>query len=324
MKTAIVTGAGGFIGSHLVLRLKREGYWVEGVDIKHPEFAPTTADQFFIRDLRDPVATDDVFHPVDEVYTLAAQMGGAEYVFTGTNDAEIVNDSALINLNVAAACRRWDVGRVFFSSSACIYPDFVQHNTDNCALWEDMAWPARPDSAYGLEKLFSEELYKAYAKNHQMQIRIARLHAIYGPLGTWRGGREKAPAAICRKVAETPNGGTIDIIGDGNQTRSFLYVDECIEGIRRLMNSGFAGPVNLGSAEMVSINQLAEIVCDIAGKQLNFNHIPGPEGVRGRTSDNALIQEKLGWAPSASLREGLVKTYSWVKQQVEGCASTAA
>src|SRR5580692_998847 len=317
-KSAIVTGAGGFRGSALVKRLKQDGYSVLGIDRKMPEFEPTAADEFELTDLRFRMGFwQQMFRPGDEVYSLAAEMGGAEYIFTGQNDATIMANSALINLNVLEACVKAKVKKVFFSSSACIYPDFIQMNSDHCELREDMAWPARPDSAYGLEKLFAEKLYDAFARNCSLSIRVARLHNVFGPFCTWTGGREKAPAAICRKVAEAPaEGGQVEVFGDGTQTRSFLYVDECCDGIRRLMESDFAGPVNLGSSEMISIDDLVRLTADIAGKRIAIKHIPGPLGVAGRTSNNDLIKEKLGWAPSALLYEGLRKLYAWVAEQV--------
>ena len=324
MKTAIVCGAGGMIGHHLVKRLKSEGYWVLGLDRKKPEFQDTSADSFGLWDLRDLAFTDEFWnHPYirgrrfDECYQLAAEMGGAQYIFTGDSDSEIMRNSALINLNVLEACRRGNVGKVFFSSSACIYPDYVQLNPDHCALVEQMAYPARPDSNYGWEKLFAERLYESYARNYGMDVRVARLHNIFGAFCTWQHGREKAPAAICRKVAlASRSGGTIDIFGDGEQTRSFLHIDECIEGIRRLMASEVSIPLNIGSSEMITINDLVHMVADIAGKKIKINHIDGPQGVRGRSSNNDLIREKLGWAPSAALRAGMEKTYAWVSQQV--------
>jgi nucleoside-diphosphate-sugar epimerase len=320
-KNIVICGAGGFIGHYAVNRLKREGCYVTGIDRKYPEFQPTSADQFIIQDLRDAEATVEIFHPgnmrsVDECWQFAAEMGGAAYIFTGDNDADIMRNSALINLNILEACRRAKVGKVFFASSACVYPDYVQLNPDHCELHEAMAYPARPDSNYGWEKLFSERLYQAYASNHGMDIRIGRLHNVFGPLCTYTGGREKAPAAICRKVAETPNGGIIDIFGDGEQTRSFLYVDEAVEGIRRLMEFDLTKPVNIGSSEMVTINELVNMTCNIAGKTLRVNHIEGPQGVRGRTSNNDLIKAKLGWAPSAPLKAGLEKTYGWIESEV--------
>jgi len=318
MKKALVCGAGGFIGNHLVNRLKNEGYWVRGVDLKYNEFQDTKADDFVIGDLTDPQLCRTVIdRKFDEVYQLAADMGGAGFVFTGENDADIMHNSGLINLNILDACRRRNVKRIFYFSSACMYPEYNQMDPKNPKCSEDSAYPASPDSEYGWEKLFSERLYLAYHRNYGMDVRIARFHNIYGPFGSWQDGREKAPAAFCRKVAEVSDGDTIEMWGDGKQTRSFLYIDECLEGVRRLMLSDWTGPVNIGSEEMVSINQLAAIVMDIAGKNLSINHIPGPLGVRGRNSDNKLIAEKLNWAPSYSLKKGLEKTYSWVEEQVK-------
>lgn len=318
MKTVLVCGAGGFIGGHLVKRLKKEGFWVRGVDLKNHEFAETVADDFVIGDLRDPVVCRKVTdRPFDEVYQLAADMGGAGFVFSGENDADIMHNSALINLNMLEAAYKVGVKKIFYSSSACMYPEYNQLDPDNPKCSEDSAYPAAPDSEYGWEKLFSERLYLAFHRNYGMDVRIARFHNIFGPEGSWTGGREKAPAAFCRKVAEIPDGGEIEMWGDGKQTRSFLYIDECLEAMRRLMDSDFIGPVNIGSEEMVSINALAEMVMDIAGKQLTIKHIPGPLGVRGRNSDNRLIQEKLGWAPNYPLKEGLNHTYAWIREQVE-------
>lgn len=317
MKTALVLGAGGFIGSHMVRRLRREGCWVRGVDLKFPEYAPTEADDFFEGDLRDPLVCREVVdRRFDEVYQFAADMGGAGFVFVGDNDAEIMHNSGLINLNVVEACRKRNVPRVFYSSSACIYPQENQLDPDNPNCVEDSAYPANPDSDYGWEKLFSEHLYFAYNRNHGMQCRVARYHNIFGPEGSWNDGREKAPAAMCRKIAMAPDGGEIEIWGDGNQTRSFLYVDECLEGTCRLTRSDWEGPVNIGSDEMVTINELADIIADIAGKTIRKTHIPGPLGVRGRNSDNTLIGQRLGWRPSQRLRVGLEKTYAWIEEQV--------
>ena len=318
MKSALVCGAGGFIGSHLVKRLKKEGYWVRGVDLKFPEFDETAADDFYQGDLRDPqVCRLVVDRQFDEVYQLAADMGGAGYVFTGDNDADIMHNSALINLNMIEACQRRNVKKIFYSSSACMYPEHNQMDPDNPKTAEDSAYPAEPDSEYGWEKLFSERLFLAFNRNYGMDVRIARFHNIFGPYGSWTNGKEKAPAAFCRKVAETPDGGVMEMWGDGKQTRSFLYIDECLEGISRLMKSDWTGPVNIGSEEMVSINELAEMVMDIAGKNITIKHIPGPLGVRGRNSDNKLIREKLGWEPNFSLKDGLKKTYPWIKEQVD-------
>lgn len=318
MKAALVCGAGGFIGNHLVNRLKREGFWVRGVDLKFPPFSATEADDFVIGDLRDQTVCDRVVdRRFDEVYQLAADMGGAGYIFVGNNDAEIMQNSALINLNMVETCYRRNIKRIFYSSSACMYPEHNQRDPNNPKTSEDSAYPAAPDSEYGWEKLFSERLYLAYNRTKGMEARVARFHNIFGPLGTWKDGKEKAPAALCRKIASTPSGGEIEIWGDGKQTRSFLYVDECLEGVMRLTRSGFSGPVNIGSEEMVTINQLAEMIMKIAGKKLTINHIPGPLGVRGRNSDNKLIQEKLGWEPSEPLVKGLEKTYAWIAQQVE-------
>ncbi len=323
MKRILVCGAGGFIGGHLVKRLKREGFWVRGVDLKRHEFSPSQADEFVVGDLRDPDVTRRVVTGVDMVYQLAADMGGAGYIFTGEHDAVVMHNSATINLNVLEFGRQAGIRRFFYSSSACIYPAYNQTDPEdpNCA--EESAYPAAPDSEYGWEKLFSERLYASYQRNYGIQVHVARFHNIFGPEGTWDGGREKAPAALCRKVAEASNGGTIEIWGDGIQTRSFLYIDECLEGVRRLVDSGFAGPVNIGSDEMVSINQLATMIMEIAGKRLRIRHIPGPQGVRGRNSDNRFIREKLGWAPSATLRAGLESTYGWIANQVEACAAVS-
>jgi nucleoside-diphosphate-sugar epimerase len=315
-KRILVCGAGGFIGGHLVKRMKAEGYWVRGADIKIHEFAETAADEFVLGDLRDQGVARGVVDGIDEIYQLAAEMGGAGYIFTGEHDAEVMHNSATINLNILEFGYRAGVRKFFYSSSACMYPAYNQQDPDNPNCSEDSAYPAAPDSEYGWEKLFSERLYFAYMRNCGVQVRVARFHNIFGPEGTWKGGREKAPAAICRKVAEAPDGGQIEIWGDGCQTRSFLYIDDCVEGIRRLMESEFSGPVNIGSDEMVTINHLAYLAMEIAGKRLSLSHIAGPLGVRGRNSDNRLIEEKLGWRPSRPLREGLVRTYSWILQQV--------
>jgi nucleoside-diphosphate-sugar epimerase len=338
MKTALVLGAGGFIGSHLVKRLKSEGFWVRGVDLKRPEYDETAADDFLLYDLRDPKNVEAVMrlegyngHPLpckylpypfseslqfDEVYQLAADMGGAGYIFTGENDANVMHNSATINLNVAHEAVKQKVKRVFYSSSACMYPEHNQLDPNNPNCEESSAYPANPDSEYGWEKLFSERLFLAFARNYGLTVRIARFHNIFGPYGTWKGGKEKAPAAMCRKVVEMLEGGEIEVWGDGQQTRSFLYIDECVEGVLRLMRSDFEGPVNIGSEEMVTINQLAQYAIDISGKNITIKNVPGPTGVRGRNSDNKLIQEKLGWSPNYPLYNGLTETFNWINKQV--------
>jgi GDP-D-mannose 3', 5'-epimerase len=317
MRTALVLGAGGFIGSHLVRRLKHEGYWVRGVDLKYPEFSETEADDFAIGDLRDQNFCRTVIdRSFDEVYQLAADMGGAGYIFVGVHDADIMHNSATINLNVLDACWKRNIRNVFYSSSACMYPAHNQEDPDNPNCAEDSAYPANPDSEYGWEKLFSERLYLAYSRNNGMNCSVGRYHNVFGPEGTWDGGREKVPAALCRKVAMAMSGGSIELWGDGKQTRSFLYVTECLEGSTRLMRSNFAGPVNIGSDEMVTVNQLAAMVIDISGKTLDVVHIDGPTGVRGRNSDNRLIHEKLGWRPSEKLITGLERTYAWIEREV--------
>lgn len=317
-KKALVCGAGGFIGGHLVERLKDENYWVRGVDIKKHEYGLNSADEFIVGDLRDPrVVKNVLLDGFDEVYQLAADMGGAGYIFTGDHDAELMHNSALCNLNVLNTAHEYGVKKIFYSSSACMYPEYNQMDPDNPKCSEDSAYPAAPDSEYGWEKLFSERLYLSYFRNYGMQVRVARFHNIFGPQGTWTGGKEKAPAAMCRKVAEAEDGTFIEVWGDGKQTRSFLYIDECVEGVRRLMQSDFVGPVNIGSEEMISINDFAKMVISISGKKLSIKNIPGPTGVKGRNSDNELIQKKLGWAPSRPLKEGMEITYGWVKEMVD-------
>lgn len=318
MRKALVCGGGGFIGSHLVKRLKGEGCWVRAVDLRYPEFSKSRADDFVIGDLRDGgfcrYVIDQHF---DEVFQLAADMGGAGFVFTGENDADIMHNSALINLNILEACIKRNAPRIFYSSSACIYPEYNQQDPDNPICVEDSAYPASPDSEYGWEKLFSERLYLAFQRNYGIEVRIARYHNIFGPEGTWCGGREKAPAALCRKVAEARDGEYLEIWGDGKQTRSFLFVDECLEGTLQLMRSNWSGPVNIGSEEMITIDELASMIMRIAGKNLRRRYVPGPQGVRGRKSDNQLISEKLGWKPAQPLKAGLRETYAWIASQVE-------
>ncbi len=317
MKKALICGAGGFIGNHMVTHLKEEGFWVRGVDLKYPEFSETEADDFVIGDLRDQYLCRQIVDcKFDEVYQFAADMGGAGYIFTGENDADVMHNSGMINLNMLDACNKRNVKRIFYSSSACIYPEYNQMDPDNPNCEESSAYPAEPDSEYGWEKLFSERLYLSFHRNYGMEVRIARYHNIFGPEGTWDGGKEKAPAAMCRKVAMADDGGEIEIWGDGEQTRSFLYIDECLEGTLLLTRSDWTGPVNIGSDEMVTINQLADMAMEIAAKKLTKKHIPGPLGVRGRNSDNNLIEEKLGWRPSQPLKKGMEPTYEWIADQV--------
>jgi GDP-D-mannose 3', 5'-epimerase len=331
MKKALVLGAGGFIGGHLVKYLKAKGYWVRGVDLKYNEFhkVDEIADHFVIGDLRDPYVVAAVIDEgVDEIYQLAADMGGAGFVFTGENDADIMHNSALINLNVAHEAAKKGAKRVFYSSSACMYPEHNQLDPDNPNCVEDSAYPANPDSEYGWEKLFSERLFLAFARNKGLTVRVARFHNIFGECGTWVGGREKAPAAFCRKVAEAPEGSSIEIWGPGTQTRSFLHVSECCEAVYRFMHSEFEGPVNIGSEEMIAINDFAQMAIDISGKDLSIHNIDGQEffdkyghkcpiGVNGRNSDNNLYREKVGWEVSQPLIEGMKQTYKWISEQVE-------
>jgi len=316
MRKALVCGAGGFIGGHLVRRLKAEGLWVRGVDLKTHEFTPSPADEFILGDLRNQAVVRQVLdQPFDEIYQLAADMGGAGYLFTGEHDADVMYNSASINLHVLHRAQEVGLGRIFYASSACIYPTYNQEDPDSPTCAEDSAYPAAPDSEYGWEKLFSERLYFAFHRNHGTPVRVARFHNVFGPEGAWTGGREKAPAALCRKVVQAAEGGEIELWGDGLQTRSFLYIDECLEGLRRLMDSDFSGPVNIGSEEMISLDDLARMVMEIAGKPLTIRHAPGPVGVRGRTSDNRLIEATLGWKPTRPLREGLETTYAWIREQ---------
>lgn len=338
MKTALVLGAGGFIGNHMVNRLRIEGYWVRGVDLKYPEFSTTNANHFILRDLRDPRVVDEIIgwagcirnpyqtfanqfnQPFDEIYQFAADMGGAGYIFTGEHDADVMHNSATINLNVLNAVKEFNEfhkvnqTKIFYSSSACMYPEHNQLDPANPNCEESSAYPANPDSEYGWEKLFSERLYLAYNRNYNIPVRIARFHNIYGPFGTWDGGKEKAPAAMCRKIIQS--NGVVDIWGDGKQTRSFLYIDDCIQAVRLLMKSDFMGPVNIGSEEMVTIDHLVDLAAEIGEKTISKNHIPGPTGVRGRNSDNRLIEEKLGWKPIYDLTAGMWLTYHWIEEQV--------
>jgi GDP-D-mannose 3',5'-epimerase len=315
-RAAMVFGAGGFIGHHLVARLKKDGFWVRGVDLHLPEFGESEADEFITGDLRDVPFTESLIdRKFAEVYQLAADMGGAGYLFTGDNDAEVIFNSAQVNLNTARFCTSENVERLLFTSSACIYPMHNQLDPDNPDCAEDTAYPADPESDYGWEKLFAERLYSAFNRNRGIDVRIARYHNIFGPMGAWNNGREKAPAAVCRKVAEAPEGGSVEIWGDGQQTRSFLYIDDCLEGTIRLMRSNYLGPVNIGSEHMVTIQQLVETVMDLSGKRLSIDFVDGPVGVRGRNSNNDRARQVLGWEPSISLRDGLSETYNWISAQ---------
>jgi len=313
MKKAIVFGGGGFIGSHLVKRLKSESYYVISVDIKFPEFDTTYADEFIIGDLSDQQFVNSLnLNEIDEAYQLAAEMGGAGYIFSELNDAHIMYKSSLINLNVLNACHHNKVKKLFFSSTACIYPYFNQNDVNNPICHEASAYPASPDSEYGWEKLYAERLYLCFKKNYGLDVKIGRFHNVYGPMCTYDGGREKVPAAICRKVANANNGDRIDVWGDGLQTRSFLYIDDCLDATQLLMHSEHAGPFNIGSEEMISINDFTRMIIEISGKQLSINNIPGPLGVRGRRSDNTLIKSKLNWEPKYNLNQGMQILYQWI------------
>ena len=318
MKNVLVLGGGGFIGHHLINRLRSEECWVRGVDLKFPEYEETKANDFVIGNLCSQEFVNHIVdRKFDEVYQLAADMGGAGYIFTGENDANVMYNSATINLNVIETCKKRNIDRIFYSSSACIYPEYNQLEPNNPNCKEDSAYPAAPDSEYGWEKLFSERLYLTYNRNFNLNCRIARYHNIFGPLGSWNNGKEKSPAALCRKVAEVENGGSIEIWGDGEQTRSFLYIDECLDGTIKLLRSGLEGPYNIGSNEMISINDFVDLISDVAGKTINKVHIEGPLGVRGRNSDNEKIKKELNWAPSKPLREGIEKTYQWIEKKVK-------
>lgn len=318
MKNILVCGAAGFIGTHLVESLKEQGHFVVGVDVKTPKYSKTVADKFYINDLRDQYSVEQLFlaHQYDEVYQLAADMGGAGYIFTGEHDADIMHNSAIINLNILDCMRKYKVQKVFYSSSACIYPEYNQLDPNNPDLREDSAYPAEPDSEYGWEKLFSERLYMTYAKNYKIDVRIARFHNIFGPMGSWNNGKEKSPAALCRKVALADDNGEVEIWGPGNQTRSFLFIDECIDGIHRIMEGDYDKPLNLGSERMISINDLALLIASLTNKRITIKNIDGPVGVMGRRSDNTLIEQVIGWRPDEDLEAGLIKTYQWINEQL--------
>lgn len=319
MKKILVCGAGGFIGTHLVESLTKQGHYVVGADLKYPLYSETTANEFYIRDLRDAGNVNFLFqlHKYDEVYQLAADMGGAGYIFIGDNDADIMHNSASINLNVLDAMKTCGSNKVFYSSSACMYPSHNQEDPLNPLCSEESAYPANPDSEYGWEKLFSERLYMSYGRCYNIDVRIARFHNVFGPRGSWNNGKEKAPAALCRKVALADTTGEVEVWGPGNQTRSFLFIDECVDGMQRIMASDCRVPVNLGSERMIAINDLVLLIANLAGKSVTLKNIPGPMGVMGRNSDNKLIKELIGWAPADNLEEGLVKTYKWISEQIE-------
>jgi nucleoside-diphosphate-sugar epimerase len=315
-KKVLVCGAGGFIGHHLVKSLKKQGLYVIGADLKYPEYESTTADEFHIVDLkRQALVKQLVTSEIDTIYQLAADMGGAGYIFSGDNDANIMHNSALINLNIVESMAENNIKNVFFTSSACIYPYQNQVDSDNPHLSEDTAYPANPDSEYGWEKLFSERLYLTWARNYNLRVRIVRLHNVFGPLGAWNNGKEKSPAALCRKVAQSDD--VVEIWGNGQQTRSFLYIDDCIEGIHRVQSSDYKYPLNLGSERMISIDNLCQLIAKIVGKKITIKHIDGPTGVAGRNSHNQLIKEVIGWAPPDNLEHGLKQTYTWIKSMIE-------
>ena len=318
MKKVLVCGAGGFIGTHLVTDLKKKGFYVVGADLKYPSYSDTDADEFYIMDLRiqnnvEKLLTNDIY----EIYQLAADMGGAGYIFTGDNDADIMHNSAIINLNIAHEMIKKGIKRIFYSSSACMYPAYNQEDPDNPLLSEESAYPAAPDSEYGWEKLFSERVFMAFAKNYGIRARIARFHNIFGPLGAWNNGKEKSPAALCRKVALAKDDESIEVWGPGTQTRSFLFIEECIEGIHKIMESDCDFPLNLGSERMISINDLAKLIAVRAGKKISIKNIDGPLGVMGRNSHNKLIMESIGWKPGEDLEYGIDKTYAWINDQIE-------
>lgn len=318
MKKILVCGAGGFIGTHLVEKLKQQGHYVIGADLKKPVYSETAADEFYVFDLRSQKNVSElVTSDIDEIYQLAADMGGAGYIFTGEHDADIMHNSCQINLNILDEIVKKKIKKVFYSSSACIYPAYNQIDPDNPLLSEESAYPAEPDSEYGWEKMFSERLYTTFSKNYGIDVRIARFHNIFGPRGSWNNGKEKAPAALCRKVAMCEDNGVIDVWGPGNQTRSFLFIDECIEGIQRIMESDYTQPLNLGSTRMISINDLVFLIGKLVGKSVSIRNVDGPRGVMGRNSDNKLIKETIGWAPDEDLESGLLKTYAWIEEQIK-------
>ena len=318
MKRSLVLGAGGFIGNHLVSRLKSQGDYVKGIDLKKPDFSITEADEFIVADLRDPkICENHITAEFDEVYQLAADMGGAGYLFSGENDFNVMHNSGLINLNVTHCTIKQKINKVFFSSSACIYPQRNQQDPNNPNCKENSAYPADPDSEYGWEKIFSERIYLAALRNYDLNVRIARFHNVYGPLGTWKDGKEKAPSALCRKVAEAHENGAIEIWGNGTQTRSFLYIEDCLDGIQKLMNSNYEGPVNIGSEEMISINELGKLIIEYSGKKIAISNVEGPIGVMGRNSENTLVKEKIGWEPKINLKDGISITYDWISDQIK-------